>query len=78
MTANIGVHHVHHLNSRIPFNRLLKVFRDQPDLCTIGRMTLVAFERVSLGVRALPSDPPWGAKLDDNTVRRETLTLCEP
>jgi len=39
-TANIGVHHVHHLNSRIPFYRLRQVLRDNPELGTIGRLTL--------------------------------------
>lgn len=39
-TANIGVHHVHHLNSRIPFYRLDEVLRDFPQLRDIGRMTL--------------------------------------
>ena len=32
LTANIGVHHVHHLNSRIPFYRLPEVLRDHPEL----------------------------------------------
>ena len=31
-TANIGVHHVHHLSSRIPFYRLRQVLRDHPEL----------------------------------------------
>jgi omega-6 fatty acid desaturase (delta-12 desaturase) len=39
-TANIGVHHVHHLNSRIPFYRLRQVLRDNPELGAIGRLTL--------------------------------------
>jgi len=39
-TANIGVHHVHHLNSRIPFYRLPRVLRDRPELRQIGRLTL--------------------------------------
>jgi omega-6 fatty acid desaturase (delta-12 desaturase) len=39
-TANIGVHHVHHLNSRIPCYRLRQVLRDNPELGTIGRLTL--------------------------------------
>lgn len=39
-TANIGVHHVHHLNSRIPFYRLSEVLRAHPELKTIGRLTL--------------------------------------
>ncbi|MFO1025021.1 MAG: fatty acid desaturase [Acetobacteraceae bacterium] len=39
-TANIGLHHVHHLNSRIPFYRTAEVLRDYPQLRDIGRMTL--------------------------------------
>ena len=31
-TANIGVHHVHHLCSRIPYYRLPRVLRDYPEL----------------------------------------------
>jgi acyl-lipid omega-6 desaturase (Delta-12 desaturase) len=39
-TANIGVHHVHHLCSRIPFYRLPLALRDHPDLAKVGRLTL--------------------------------------
>jgi omega-6 fatty acid desaturase (delta-12 desaturase) len=39
-TANIGVHHVHHLCSRIPFYRLPLVLRRNPDLANVGRLTL--------------------------------------
>src|SRR5215471_3528968 len=38
-TANIGVHHVHHLCSRIPFYRLQRVLRDHPELNAVGRTT---------------------------------------
>lgn len=31
-TANIGFHHIHHLNARIPFYRLPEVIRDLPEL----------------------------------------------
>jgi omega-6 fatty acid desaturase (delta-12 desaturase) len=31
-TGNIGYHHIHHLNSRIPFYRLPEVFRAMPEL----------------------------------------------
>jgi omega-6 fatty acid desaturase (delta-12 desaturase) len=40
-TANIGVHHIHHLCSRIPYYRLPLVLRDHPSLDGIGRLTLV-------------------------------------
>jgi len=40
-TANIGVHHVHHLCSRIPYYRLPRVLQDHPDLATFGRLSLL-------------------------------------
>jgi omega-6 fatty acid desaturase (delta-12 desaturase) len=40
-TANIGVHHVHHLCSRIPYYRLPQVLRDHPQLKDVGRLTLL-------------------------------------
>jgi omega-6 fatty acid desaturase (delta-12 desaturase) len=40
-TANIGVHHVHHLCSRIPYYRLPSVLRDHPELHDVGRVTLL-------------------------------------
>lgn len=39
-TANIGLHHVHHLCSGIPFYRLRLVLRHHPDLANVGRLTL--------------------------------------
>jgi len=40
-TANIGVHHVHHLCCRIPSYRLGRVLRDHPELKTVGRLKLI-------------------------------------
>jgi len=40
-TANIGVHHVHHLCSRISFYRLPRVLHEHPELRAIGRITLM-------------------------------------
>ena len=40
-TANIGVHHVHHLSSRIPYYRLPQVLRDHPQLVGLRRLTLL-------------------------------------
>jgi omega-6 fatty acid desaturase (delta-12 desaturase) len=39
-TANIGVHHVHHLASRIPSYRLGEVLRDHPRLREVSRLSL--------------------------------------
>jgi acyl-lipid omega-6 desaturase (Delta-12 desaturase) len=40
-TANIGIHHVHHLSSRIPLYRLPEVLRDHGELRDVGRLTLL-------------------------------------
>ncbi len=40
ITGNIGVHHVHHLASRIPFYRLPEVLRDHEALANTRRLTL--------------------------------------
>lgn len=39
-SANIGIHHVHHLYSRIPFYRLTEVLRDHDELANSNRMTI--------------------------------------
>ncbi|MDU8912974.1 fatty acid desaturase [Aestuariicoccus sp. MJ-SS9] len=49
ITGNIGVHHVHHLASRIPFYRLPEVLRDHDALADSNRVTL----RDSLGCARL-------------------------
>lgn len=45
LTANIGMHHVHHLQARVPFYRLPEILRDHPHLAQTQRLTL----RESLG-----------------------------
>jgi omega-6 fatty acid desaturase (delta-12 desaturase) len=40
LTGNIGIHHVHHLYSRIPFYRLPEVLRDHEVLAASNRMTI--------------------------------------
>lgn len=40
LTANIGIHHVHHLYSRIPFYRLPEVLKNHEGLAKINRMTI--------------------------------------
>lgn len=48
-TANIGVHHVHHLYARIPYYRLGRVLRDYPELANVKRLTLLeSFGHVNL------------------------------
>lgn len=40
LTGNIGLHHIHHLNSRIPNYRLQQCFDENPTLQRVGRLTL--------------------------------------
>jgi omega-6 fatty acid desaturase (delta-12 desaturase) len=40
ITGNIGIHHVHHLYSRVPFYRLPEVLRDHAALSPMHRMTI--------------------------------------
>lgn len=40
ISGNIGIHHVHHLSSRIPFHKLPQVIKDYPELKEVGRLTL--------------------------------------
>lgn len=41
ITGNIGLHHIHHLSSRVPFYRLPEVLRDHPELGDLGRITMM-------------------------------------
>ena len=43
-TANIGYHHIHHLNARIPFYRLPEVLREMPELQKPKTTSLNPFE----------------------------------
>jgi hypothetical protein len=50
-TANIGVHHVHHLCSRIPCYRLPRVLREHPELRFVSRLALLqSFQCVRLAL----------------------------
>ena len=40
-TANIGVHNVHHLCSKIPFYRLHRILLDHPELAAFRRLTIL-------------------------------------
>lgn len=41
LTANIGIHHIHHLCARIPYYRLTEVLKDYPELADVKRITLL-------------------------------------
>jgi acyl-lipid omega-6 desaturase (Delta-12 desaturase) len=40
-TANIGMHHVHHLSSRIPYYRLPRALREHSELRNVSRLTML-------------------------------------
>ena len=40
LTGNIGLHHIHHLNARIPNYRLQRVLEEVPELQSVTRITL--------------------------------------
>jgi len=50
-TANIGIHHVHHLSSRIPFYRLSQVLKEVPELDAVPKVRFIEslkFARLAL------------------------------
>ncbi len=51
LTCNIGIHHIHHLNSRIPSYRLNECLSDIPELQKVNRLTLwQSFKCISLAL----------------------------
>lgn len=44
LTGNIGYHHVHHLNSRIPFYRLVEAMKGMPELRNVSTTSWNPFE----------------------------------
>ncbi|MBY0563232.1 MAG: fatty acid desaturase [Hyphomonadaceae bacterium] len=46
-TANIGVHHVHHISSRIPFYQLPSVLRDFPELRDVSKLGVIESMRAA-------------------------------
>ncbi len=73
LTADIGIHHIHHLSSRIPNYRLGECLRDNPEMRDVSRITLrgsIACLRLALwdedagrliGFRALSKSLPAAA-----------------
>ena len=65
LSANIGIHHVHHLYSRIPFYRLPEIVHDHAELAAAQRLTpLQSLRSVNLHL--------WDEKLKRLTSFRET------
>ena len=56
VTANIGYHHVHHLNSKIPFYRLPEAMAKIPELQT-AKITTLNFSDITTCLRLKVWDP---------------------
>ena len=41
VTGNIGIHHIHHLSSRIPFYNLPRILKAHPELAKVGKLNFV-------------------------------------
>jgi omega-6 fatty acid desaturase (delta-12 desaturase) len=72
-TANIGLHHIHHLSSRIPYYRFPQILRDRPELKSIGRVTLGESVR---GIRLVLWDETQKLLISFREARR--LRNCGP
>ncbi len=59
LTGNIGIHHIHHLASRIPFYRLPDALEKHPQLAEASRVTMLA----SLRCAHLALWDEWGCGL---------------
>ncbi len=70
LTAYIGVHHVHHLASRIPFYRLSEVLRDHPEIRSVGRISLWQSLR---GVRLTLWDPECRSMVPFSALGRSSV-----
>lgn len=89
-TANIGVHHVHHLCSCIPYYRLLRVLRDHPQLASVGRLTLFQSlrcvrmvlwderQRQLISFRELRSRPALASPAKAKSPKRRSRQLRRP
>lgn len=68
LSANIGIHHVHHLYSRIPFYRLPEILREHAELASAQRLTpLESLRSVNLHL--------WDEKLGRLMSFREARSL---
>jgi acyl-lipid omega-6 desaturase (Delta-12 desaturase) len=65
-TANIGVHHVHHMCRRIPYYRLTRILRDHPELKRVGQLTLLQSIRC---IRFAPWDKERGRMISFRQLR---------
>lgn len=69
-SANIGYHHIHHLNSKIPFYRLPEVLREIPELRNATKTTLRPSDIIDCFRRSL-----WDMKSSQLVSYREAAAI---
>jgi omega-6 fatty acid desaturase (delta-12 desaturase) len=72
LTANIGIHHVHHLNSQIPNYKLEDCMQAAPELQTATKLTLMdCFRLFNLTLWDEENQRMIGFRDVKNTVRQQ-------
>jgi len=75
ITANIGYHHIHHLNSRIPFYRLPEAMAKMPELQQ-GRVTSLKLSEIIACLRLKVWDPEMNRMIGFREMKqRQTQTV---
>jgi acyl-lipid omega-6 desaturase (Delta-12 desaturase) len=59
-TGNIGYHHIHHANPRIPFYKLPQVYREMPEFQQCAKVTSLSIKDIISCVRLKVWDPEVG------------------
>ncbi len=72
LTGNIGYHHIHHLNARIPFYRLPEVMRQIPELNNCRRTSLSPRD-IWACLRLKVWDPEVGSMIGLRDIREDSL-----
>jgi hypothetical protein len=70
-TAKIGIHHVDHLCSRIPYYRLGEVLRAHPELRAVSRLTLMESVRCLRLACGTGTSADWLGGIDVVVARRK-------
>jgi omega-6 fatty acid desaturase (delta-12 desaturase) len=71
VTANIGYHHIHHLNSRIPFYRLPEAMEKIPELQT-ARITTLSPREIVRCLRLKVWDPEQNRMIGFDELKQQT------
>ncbi len=70
-TGNIGLHHIHHLNARIPFYRLPEAYAQIPELQT-ATTTSLSWKDIRACLQLKVWDPHTQKMTGIKEIRRQT------